>query len=952
MYRDALAPIPNPRVPKPWERSAVPAHAQRLQGHKIWKTAGTRAQNKRDDAAQLERDLEGKGSRKRARAGGKENIGEGKWVKGGIPGLVLAVTGDENMREEDGARGRKRTNMDKLISPRKPLGQKVNGTLSLESQAPAFLSDEPRRRKSMRKSIRSSLISADLVIAVQEDDTRGQSDMMQGPYQFGSVSSLVDQERRTSSLVEKDVTAVSPVAIKAEALNTDKDDSLVPAYEENKEERGVSTTLQSDIERKAGVTKAATPPQETEILDPPSEDVSHGINSDDEVPQLITVSDQAEISQESVVTKQLPSSPAKKSPVKISLNDAVENTIPFKFRPVKEEFGDVGLPPKLLDENQSPIIASVELAPGFTEPTESTTTPKKRRSSSMRQGTRRSTRNIRASSANILEQISVDIQAPMAEPKSAKKNSGLLHTPRRTEKQIPEGRLSPTVSFFEDFELPAADMVSLRINSNTVPVSEDFAFLDTEDPEAPATPKPLESERVLETSGDRFEDAEFEPPLICVSPTKLISPSKAFGDLAASISPLGQDNISDDSFSFDSSPVQFSPIKTEAIFSNSNSTLEDGTVDNTEALGQILSPSPIEETTTINSPDGSIDETTVPDSTISDLVATISENAPPLAYEHDDTDLLRNFITRVKADKEAKTQKVNTKRKWSLPHSPIQLPLGEVVAPSPSPPKDPKELEELDARPTEIISPSNKRRKIKNLSEDDQTEPKSIRRSGRTRLPVVKSSIPAPNFIPVRRLGQDADTPVALNRRAERNAERMTAKKLEDTTRKNKFGAISAQEFLQKKLDNKDDPVLRQRLLKEVFDDNAQAGKGKVKAKSVTWAEEIAQYQEAPREVGRLGRPEPKKRVEKSVKRVKPVTKQKSLEKVETVSNETSLEREVPIEAEKLVKNDKPAEQSLEVAGDEKEKKTTVRTGSRSKIARAANKNGTPAPKRKTREKA
>jgi len=181
-------------------------------------------------------------------------------------------------------------------------------------------------------------------------------------------------------------------------------------------------------------------------------------------------------------------------------------------------------------------------------------------------------------------------------------------------------------------------------------------------------------------------------------------------------------------------------------------------------------------------------------------------------------------------------------------------------------------------------------------------EPKSIRRSGRTRLPVVKSPVAAPSFIPVRRLGQDGDTTVTLKRSEEKELAALTRV----NTRKNKGAALSVSELLKKKGEEKEDPALRQRLLKEVFDEKAQKGK-KGKARNVEWAAEIAQFQEA------------------------------------VVANSKKVPVGVEAEKEPAVEKDKKVVE---------EKKGAVRVGSRSKIALGMGMNGTPAPRRKTRERA
>lgn len=180
-------------------------------------------------------------------------------------------------------------------------------------------------------------------------------------------------------------------------------------------------------------------------------------------------------------------------------------------------------------------------------------------------------------------------------------------------------------------------------------------------------------------------------------------------------------------------------------------------------------------------------------------------------------------------------------------------------------------------------------------------EPRSIRRSGRTRLP-VKEPPAVPSFIPVRRLGQDLDTTITLKRSEEKELAALTRV----NTRKNKGNALSALEVLSRKAEEREDPVLRQRLLKEVFEEKMEKSKqnkdkkGREK-KVVTWAEEIAQFQNLTRG------------------------------KVEAAQEEQEKEK-VSV-----------------AAGGEEKKSSAVRVGVRSKGALGGALNGTPAPKRKMR---
>lgn len=328
-------------------------------------------------------------------------------------------------------------------------------------------------------------------------------------------------------------------------------------------------------------------------------------------------------------------------------------------------------------------------------------------------------------------------------------------------------------------------------------------------------------------------------------------------------------------------------------------------VDGGSLAGDVASPVPIESTSSLD-PGDSVPRTVSNVSSetpaeldihqdIQNVEALDAPESSNLAasYDHDDTDMLRNFLTRVKANKAAKNP---PKRKRSLPHSPLRIPLGDLDNNASPSPLQLQKVNELDvAQP----SPSKRKKKPSPLAQcENEPEP---RRSGRTR-PSAKELPGAPSFIPVRRLGQEIDTTVTLKRNEEKELAALTRV----NTRKNKGNALTALEVLTKKSEEKEDPVMRQRLLKEVFDEKMEKGrqdkekKGREK-KSVTWAEELAQFQTLIK-----GKP----------------------------GEET---------------DDKEKEKVVVVQGGEDKKPGAVRVGVRSKAALGMALNGTPAPKRKMR---
>ncbi|KAI9730776.1 MAG: hypothetical protein M1818_008056 [Claussenomyces sp. TS43310] len=306
------------------------------------------------------------------------------------------------------------------------------------------------------------------------------------------------------------------------------------------------------------------------------------------------------------------------------------------------------------------------------------------------------------------------------------------------------------------------------------------------------------------------------------------------------------------------------------------------------------------------------EETVSAEQAISDSADNVQSILPVPSDGHkddDDTAMLQNFLTRAKARKAAKKL---PKRKRSLPHSPLRIPLGDVdngMTPSPVQRKD--ELELLDA------SPSKRSKETRSdQQQDGPDEPQSIRRSKRTRLPVQGKAPPgAPSFIPVRRLGQEPDNTVTLKRSEEKELAALTRV----NTRKNKAGALSRDTALSKISEEREDPMLRQRLLKELFEERNAKDKKEKKGKGlhVTWAEELARFQTISK--GKLVQVADAKET---------VKKEKGKEK----------ERERDMGAGPAIVEKQTAE-----------KKTAVKVGVRSKMALGMAVNGTPAPKRRVR---
>ncbi|RFU24100.1 hypothetical protein B7463_g12238, partial [Scytalidium lignicola] len=217
---------------------------------------------------------------------------------------------------------------------------------------------------------------------------------------------------------------------------------------------------------------------------------------------------------------------------------------------------------------------------------------------------------------------------------------------------------------------------------------------------------------------------------------------------------------------------------------------------------------------------------------------------------HDDADmnLLNDFLARMKAAKEAKGKKEVTKRKSSAPSSPMSIIMDVIMANQI--PESP-EAQEFDMS----SSPSSKKRSKRSkaaTSEDENGEAQSTRRSGRTRIPVVKPPPSAPSFIPVRRLGQDSENVAALRKDDEKHVATLTRV----NTRKNKADSVPAVEVLVRMAVEKQllriDPAFRElKEMKETYEQEKEKEKQKQKtqksqknkAKTVTWAERLEDFQ-------------------------------------------------------------------------------------------------------------
>jgi hypothetical protein len=849
-----------------------------LQGQKIWKRAGVKSQGEQDkenfDAAQKELEKEGKGSRKRMRFRGvKENIRDATWKedlleKSGASDDVLdngateptdkesSTTVPLNDTDADALQfvPRKRTNANHVITPRKPLRQAtLNGLAQTQlfTKSPHVSPQKPRRRKSMRKSIRKS-VAGDI------------------------------PDRPTMIIEEKSTNSISVTEVVRPEI--DNKDASVSSALAAPEEPVSESTLNDKLNQLFDLTDDDIPKVKEHV----SKDLlGCTLNSIEGVAKA-PLNDIEDLLEEKICQSQSLELPDKENKERANIGE-----------------GQPSIGRQALD-TPSAILESIERDPDTVRLAKTNTTPKRKRGASQRRGTRRSTRTTRASSVRAEEHAASEVQANVQtelpsdsaeqfEQDSVRQSTedNVQVTPSEPAEQAEntQWRETPeTGALPEQYSTIREAGESMQ---DTVTVTSDEADLENFDISAQ-----LDSQLSAIDHDHHIAHDDFELPPVSASTKSVFSdssPRKATPEVVSGVKKGSNSHIGDSSDE-DSSSVRLSTTGDEL---NPQSCLppnsEELNVEVLENLEPISVPADSEDLAnnngTTSPPDEDLPGSSTPDPTTSKLVETISEKAPSVSYDHDDTDMLRNFLTRVKANKAAKAGTHIPRRKRSLPHSPLRLPLGDTtnISPSPQEMKD-----EFDVGPPGP-SPSKHQKHSDPvlLDEDDTiTERKPTRRSGRTRLPVVKTPIGAPSHIPVRRLGgQDGDTTVTLKRNEEKELAALTRV----NTRKNKGSSQTVSEVLAKKAEERDDPILRQRLLKEVFNEKAQKGK-KERRKTVVWAEELTQYQ--------------------------------------------------TMEGRKL-DGEKGKEKEMEKVAPAEEKKSAVKVGVRSKIALGMAVNGTPAPKRK-----
>lgn len=930
-----------------WDRARVSAHAPRLQGHQVWKKPTTKSKTKHYDEneAEVELEKEGAGARKKSRlVGAKENINAAEWDKNdeevSATAPRAALTPNSRKANLDIPRStgkvpaspaekslttslvvpRKRTNNNHIITPRKEKRQSTLKTQtprqSLLLQAPQVLDSRPT--KSMRRSGRRSSLS----VQQQANTPREMALKEQASFDYQvdssaatrsalndntpeapatpemepsklELSSIVKSTRRSTKALRSNRTpakAVVPLPVATPVLQPSKTEvkSARRTTRSSRTSPVKNNVLRtSSSARFAAIEALLNSPGEA----PPTIAKARALA---EVPFLGQASESDAKIASSVETQITSPSPCDtttaRATMDLHMSKVAEVSTPSPEPQLCTEYPE----PPMVAANEgaslescmsisasiteisgpSPILIEASVEVGIdTNPGESTD---------------------QAATADQLEKRAVEVEeqvafAPvemlaLASESSALQVKSVVDNESESVAEAVEEKISSQGNCAESFELANAPEIDTAVIEEFTRENATESFELFQAPE------------LVEQASHTHTNKDIGSGFVLTDPTRPFTfEDSSRSVLEETISPLL--DASDDGGA------------------DSDASEESSSSPQQQDVSSLMSPSQqlsFElDTEVAKSPIKSFE-------VVGPVIA-----APHLAYEQEDTDMLLNFVTRVK---EAKKAAAAPKRKRSLPHSPLKLPLETIQdegSTSPTPNSDSER---------HLMASPSKRRRMNPISTEDEQTP---RRSTRTRLPIKSQAPPpgAPSFIPIRKLGgvDHDDKTVTLRRNEDKELAALT----KVNTRKNKAGAIMPVVLLEKQKTDKEDPVVRQRLLKEVFEERARKGGGVKLANGkglfVRWSEELFQFREFGGEGAGAG-------AETMTKETKTV-KVKKGDKREVVTQESSgLELSSSME---------------DGSGAAAATKKRVRVGVRSKIALGMAVNGTPAPKRReTRAKA
>ncbi|EPE32187.1 hypothetical protein GLAREA_07320 [Glarea lozoyensis ATCC 20868] len=935
VYKDSFAPPPPSRIVKAWERAPRTATAPRLHGQKVWKRPGLRSHDNKEnhEAAQAELLKGGLGSRKRARIqGAKENISDPKWldnaVAGDISGDAPGIVEDEarlskSCEEVDALQRipRKRTNADHILTPRKPLQKRSSSEANLVlSPLKVLLSPEKQknRRKSVRKSFRrTSLISQDIQAASPRRESSRQSELF-------DISMFSDVAELPETIATNIISPV--VKAKVNVPEMEHVDFRVELPTEGTINTPPRLRIELDSQEKSVIEL------EADLLAREEMEATHSVFLAEDSNQATEESvDNSEAT--SMISVSAPQSLREKATVATVSEEKTENAENESISAPQRHFltTDESLPsPTAVN---TPVKVAAKRRPATEKPATRHTTRVTRRS--LRQPDLFSIEPLRVTRSRSPRKRAVLVDITPVKMKTyhegeSDSDDEAIHqqlfdcpSPRKASRDIPSADNSiPNLDLStkenadesrQQSELAEPTEPNSQEETSETPTSSNSAMVMAS--EVQTTTDSVQAETTSEVPSEIDQIPEIDQGY---AQTNVTPPSEAVASSihAGSPSPVRP------------ALVHFEPTEDDSILSNDPFTeecQEDSTlpIDGCEDLESTLESFELMEPITISLSTNTAvehgsehDDDASEDMTENITVEVAVDTTQELklgSYDEDDTDVLFNFLTRVKADKAAKADKEPIKRKRSLPHSPIRLSLGDEGVDELASP----EIVQKD--PFDVSLPSEspkKRRKTSKAprNDEDGTEPQSFRRSGRTRLPVTKSMLPAPNFISIGR--PNGDTTVNLKKDHDRELASLTR----NNTRKNKGAALHPQALLLKQAGGKESPASRHKALKEVFDEKAHKKQGK-KKKTVVWAEELTQFQS----------------VEK--KEIVAAAQGKS---VEVAKVEIKLE---PVKEPEMVK-----EAAAPVEEKKEAKKSSIpRVSMKSKIALGMAVNGTPARKMRKR---
>lgn len=957
MYRQedqtAFAPPKSNRLLRGWDRAAVSAHAPRLQGHKVWKKPAPKTSKKAYDEndAQVELLKEGAGARKKSRmVGAKENINLAVWDKeaseAGRVASKAVLTPNGRKANVDVSRHaqrslaisvpadsqivpRKRTNNNHIISPKK---QRRQSTLDIQGQRQSLLpidNSAKRPKKAMRKSGRRSSMGLVPLLGLSQDkasfDYRVDppatmesqdakiaetpaSRMLQ---RFEEVVTPIQQSPEAERTETSQVYTFTPMQPTPRVLRTPRAKTPKTATEKSVTRSSRGTNVRSLAEETTRTPlKAALPPKTPTRAR--SAALEALLNSPGEAPPTL---ERARKDQESgpIFASPVHAKPVSPVVTRILTPHQKHNSLPIKDIILQEELERDSKDLSNLDTAVlSPTIIEVSVKVDISSSEDAQTVDTTVMAEELRDAATAVEDYVEQAQIDHI-QANTDFDFSLSNPLIMIESKSFVETALQCSIEASDNQIQDASDCRAEELLPVVQDVQSELETTVDEIC----------------PSQQATEVCVSEMEDRPHEAQVTADPLCE-------------DLI--VNGNGEDAASADDTT--SSPV----VEEFSTFLSPSQQLK---IDLDEEIARSPLKQPNSQGISQTTPNAKDDETSVDEFAL----PPPAPNSPkaegvrlPLApiftsYDHDDTDMLLSFVSRVKAGKSANSAPA-PKRKRSLPHSPLKLPLGTITDEGSLSP--PLPFEDFGLGLTEVTGSPSKRRRTGKSSVDTAEEDVTPRRSTRsTRLPVKSGGQPptAPSFIPVRRLGgvdltADGDKSLNLKRSEEKELAALT----KVNTRKNKGSSAMPAAFLAKtkKGDDKEEVTMRQRALKELFEERKKK-EGKGKCLSVRWAEELAQF----REFNGASGISTKSSVKSAATVIMPQQIVLGGEKAKKVGKKAAIIPTPKPERDEVKADTATCVNGIDGGLPVVEEKKTVKVGVRSKIALGMAVNGTPAPKRR-----